>query len=403
MDRQIVYAGSIPLDTDLLLVQRHTLRAIGALAQVILGDTGLVDGFACTPASAPYQVTVGPGSYTAPLDTDGTAFGALAADPTRLVQVATAPDTVTLQLGPPPDAAARLDWLVQVKIVGLDSSPVTLPYWNAAAPSVPYSGPGNSGLAQNTQRLLRAVVSVKAGAVADPDCIGLYAIATYPGKPSVAQSDIAALAGAPRLRYKLPAIPPAPTRTVTIGTSGLWQPPEGVQWIRVRAVGGGGGGGGGDTGYSGGGGGAGGYAEALLVVSPGQSVPVTVGGPGAGGAPGQSGSQGGTTSFGDQVSAGGGMGGGSANPVSHGGAPGEGLAGVLLQAGGYGADGVIFPGSTYIPGGGGGSSIFGGGGRGADPGGLPAIGRAAGSGGGGGYGAGSAGGQGAGGLIIIEY
>ena len=37
MDRNIVYPGSIPLDTDLLTVNRNAMIGIGFLAQAVLG------------------------------------------------------------------------------------------------------------------------------------------------------------------------------------------------------------------------------------------------------------------------------------------------------------------------------------------------------------------------------
>ena len=400
MDRQIVYAGSIPLDTDLLLIQRHTMAAFAALTQAVLGTVALADGFPCSPASGDYTVSVGPGSFTAPLFTDGTPFGALDADSTLLMQTALHPDATTLQLTPPSDGTSALTWLVQVAVMAQDAGPVALPYWNAANPSVPYSGPGNSGLVQNTQRLLRAVISCKAGTVADPGSTGLFTVTARAGQPQIAASDIVPVPDAPTLRFALPAMPPGPTEMSTFGSNSSWQVPGGVRRVRVRVVGGGGGGGGGDTGYAGGGGGAGGYAEALLAVTPGTGYEIVVGAAGSGGDVGQTGGAGGVSGFGGLVTAGGGQGGASLNPDVHGGAPGEGLIGSLLQAGGYGGDGAVI---ANVPGGTGGASAFGGGGRGADPGGLPTYGRAAGSGGGGGYGVASPGGVGAGGLVIIEY
>ena len=65
MDRQIVYPGAIPLDTDLLHLQRHAMIAIGALAQAILGTNPVADGLACTPTvPASMQVVIGPGSLS---------------------------------------------------------------------------------------------------------------------------------------------------------------------------------------------------------------------------------------------------------------------------------------------------------------------------------------------------
>ena len=411
MDRQIVYPGSIPLDTDLLNIQRHVMASLGALTRAVFGETGVVDGLDCGPAGGEaYGVVVGPGSYSAPLAKDFAAFGSLPADPTIIMQTALHEGNTLLRLGPPPQANQVICWLIQAQITTVDAGPVALPYWNAANPMVAFSGPANSGLAQNTQRVLQVVLSSKPSAPqpypsgtppnADAGWIGLYSVTTFAGKPGIEIGDIIPIVTVPSLRYKLLSLPPAPVQQQTFILDTLWRAPRGVQQVRVRLVGAGGGGGGGDAGFSGGGGGAGGFAESLVKVMPGQVYSVIVGQGGAPGVTGSTGGTGGSTAFDTFVHASGGEGGASANPDSHGGAPGVGTLGGLLQGGGYGGDGAVV---ASIPGGTGGASVFGGGGRGADQGGVPAVGRAAGSGGGGGYGAKSPGGAGATGLVIIEY
>jgi len=409
MDRQIVYAGSIPLDTDLLHIQKHIMASLGALARLVLGRDFVVDGLPCVPDAEPYSVVVGPGSFIAPHVTDATAFGSLGTDPGELMRTALLTSDTVLQLGGPPDADHVLCWLVQAAVTEEDSGPLALPYWNAANPDVPFSGPGNSGQQQATRRTLRVALSVKASGpqvgvgvppAADAGCFGLYKVTTYFGRASIAGIDIVAMPDAPTLRYPLPVMPPGFTQMSVFDGSGLWQAPAGVRHVRVRLVAGGGGGGGGDSSYSGGGGGGGGYAEALLTVTPGTTYPVEVGGGGLAGTPGGSGGSGGDTSFGGLVYATGGQGGGSANPDSHGGAPGRGTIGLLLLSAGYGADGAVISG---VPAGNGGASAFGGGGRGSSQGGIPAFAQAKGAGGGGGYSALAFGGGGASGLVVVEY
>ena len=410
MDRQIVYAGSIPLDTDLLYIQRYVQASIGALAQLIMGSTGVVDGLTCMPGSDAYTVAVGPGSYTAPLPADETWFGSLPPDPTMVMQTALQTGTTVLQLGPPPEREQVLCWLIQAAIVGQDAGAVALPYWNAGNPSIAFSGPGNTGAAQNTQRLIRVQVSCKASApqpfplgvppAPDPGWVGLYGVTTFFGKAVVEASDIVATRDAPTLSFKLPALTPGASRQETFSTTTIWSAPAGVRRVHLRLVAGGGGGGGGDTNYSGGGGGAGGFSEVYVPVIPGGLYQVVIGAGGSGGAPSTSGVTGGDTDFNGLAHATGGQGGGSSNPDSHGGAPGRGVSGGLVQVGGWGGDGVSI---ANIPGGMGGTSAFGGGGRGAVGGGPPATGQAAGSGGGGAYGPGSYGGNGAGGLVVLDY
>ena len=350
MDRQIVYAGSIPLDTDLLNIQRNVMASLGALAQVVLGTGVVSDGLRCVPGPSDYTVSVGPGTLTALQVVGAAAFGSLAADATPMVRTGMHAGDTVLQLAPPSSPGNVGCFLVQAALQEVDTGPVALPYWNAANPAVPFSGPGNSGAAQATKRLIVVTLGLKAsvqlGAVgvvpdADPGWVGLYGVTTRAGKPAIAAGDIAAVSGSPALRFTLPAMPPGYSQQMVFNANTVWRAPAGVRWARVRVVGAGGGGGGGDTSFSGGGGGAGGYAEAVVPLVPVQAYAVTVGSGGAAAVAGSTGGGGGTSDFGGLVTAGGGQGGSSANPDCHGGAPGRGLAGGILVPGGYGGDGAL--------------------------------------------------------------
>src|SRR3978361_891471 len=86
MDRNIVYPGSIPLDTDLLSINRNTMVGLGFLAQAILGTNTVADGLLCQSTKpASMNVMVGPGSITQIGPVDVLAYGSLLADPTDLV------------------------------------------------------------------------------------------------------------------------------------------------------------------------------------------------------------------------------------------------------------------------------------------------------------------------------
>lgn len=410
MDRQIVYPGSIPLDTDFLSIQRNTLLAFGSLAKMVLGASPVADGLQCNPDSSGYAVSIGPGTLSVPMSLDDAGFGSLPADPTSIVKTAVNASSVTLQLGTAPDQGTVLCWLTQASLQEKDDQPLTLQYWNAASPTVPFSGPGNSGTAQNTRR--RTVLNLAAKVSAplpvgtfappspDPGWVGLYGVTTWVGKAGVTADDIHVLPTSPLLAFHLPDLVPGFSRQEVMKANRNWQVPQGVRRVRVQVVGAGGGGGGGTTSFGGGGGGAGGFAEVILSVQPGQSFPIVIGVGGASSPPNVTGGVGGTSQFGDSVTAQGGQGGASANPDSHGGAGGAGVSGDLLVQGGMGGDGPMI---TGVPAGNGGASIFGGGGRGSNGGGPPADGKAPGSGAGGGYGNNAAGGFGAAGMIIVQY
>ena len=411
MDRQIVYPGSIPLDTDLLLLQRNIMTALGVLARSVLGTGVVADGLACTPMASGYGVTVGPGSLSTLYVSDARPFGSLPADPTPLVRTAHNPSNTALPLHGPADGSKALCWLIQAAISEYDAGPLALPYYNAANPAVAWSGPLNNGQAQNTQRLLRIGLSAKPGEpqtvgerfppLPDPGYVGLYSVMTYFGVSTNAV-DIALVPGGPFVPFKLPALFPGFSRQEAFAQNTVWRAPPDVRSAKVRLVGAGAGGGGGDSDYAGGGGGAGGYAEAIVPVPPGSTIIVTVGIGGAGGTGGQriNGVAGSATSFGSLVAASGGSGGRSGNPDSAGGGGGVGTAGVVRLLGGPGGDGPVAP---SMPAGVGGASAFGGGGRSVLLGGSAAQGQAAGSGAAGGYGAATSGGTGANGLLIVEY
>lgn len=124
----------------------------------------------------------------------------------------------------------------------------------------------------------------------------------------------------------------------TVPGTTSWTVPANVWRVFAQVWGGGGAGGGSSATVAGGGGGGGGYSAGWVGVTPGQSIPVTVG---AGGAPGPAtgnGASGGSSSFGAFLSATGGTGGkGSAdvNP-GNGGPTGAGSGGSYNSSGGGG-------------------------------------------------------------------
>lgn len=415
MDRQIVYPGSIPLDTDLLNVERSTMVALGYLAQATLGTNMVADGLACLPTSpASMSVTVGPGSITELGIVDATAFGSLPADTTDpLVKMGINLTATTLSCAAPTVSGQAINYLVEASLLESDATPVVLPYYNAANPAQSYSGPNNSGTAQNTQRLQRVQIALKPGAPGqagsqatppvDSGWVGLWVVTVAFGQTAITSANITLLPTAPFIGYKLPALTPGVRNLAVLGAGAVtsWTVPAGVTTLRLRLWGGGGAGGMGNNGVGGGGGG-GGYNEGYYSVTPGASYPVTVGAGGIG-----SGGAGGTTSFGTLASAtGGGPGGNGALNAAGTAASGFGQGyGSGLGIPGSLGQGALISGSTWVSGAGGGAF--------ASPGGLGLVlasgsnangnaGAGPGAGGAGGIGNG-AGGQGGAGLILVEW
>jgi hypothetical protein len=193
-------------------------------------------------------------------------------------------------------------------------------------------------------------------------------------------------------------------RTRAYYSSNVFVVPSDCTRARVRVWGAGAGGGGNDDFGSAGGGGGGGYAEGIVTLVPGTTVPVTVGLGGAGGSNSavslNDGNSGGSSSFGVYISATGGLGGlGTVGGgTGTGGGGGAGYGAVIYGAGGAGGGGLTI-GLSAIGGHGGSCGMGGGGGANgtfAGPGSFP-----------GGGGAGAAndtnGGAGAAGMVVVEY
>ncbi|MBV9784770.1 MAG: hypothetical protein JO264_13255 [Acidisphaera sp.] len=415
MDRSIVYPGSIPLDTDLLSVNRNTMIALGALAQATLGTGMVADGLVCAPtAPASLTVTVGPGSITALTVVDPLSYGSLAADPAdALVKMGVNLTPTPFTLTAPTTSGQSVNFLIQASFEESDSTPVVLPYYNAANPAQPYSGPANAGTAQNTQRIQRVQLELKPGAAAaagsqttppvDSGWVGLTVITVNYGQTSIDASSIQALPGAPTLHFKLPQLAPGVSRMAVIAASGPWTVPAGVSLIRMRAWGGGGCGGNGGGG-AGGGGAGGGYSEGYYPVTPGEALYATIGVGGTSGSNGGNGGATGLSALGSGSGGGGGLDGSAGAAGSGSGQPGAGFGTGALIAGSPGQGGMILGGPMLS---GAGGTAFGGAGAVAVGGGTGATlngnaGATPGSGGSGGIGNGI-GGNGAPGLMIIEW
>lgn len=219
MDRKIFYAGQVPLSAQFLQDQRNTMVGLGYLAEGVFGKPTLVDGLICTgmtPASLTVQVS--PGQIWQLANTDGSAYGTLAADTTHLImKQGINVDAETFTLGPPGVAGQAINWLIQAQLEESDGDNLVLPYVNSANPSQPFTGPNNSGTSQPTTRKCRVLLSAKAGVAAEtgtqvtpaPDAgfVALYSVTVPYGATTLDGSNITQLETAPFLFKKLPELP----------------------------------------------------------------------------------------------------------------------------------------------------------------------------------------------------
>lgn len=184
---------------------------LAKLSAAMLGTSTMANGFAVTPTGpASLQVVCAPGEIYSLTSIDALAFSTLPADTTHsIMKQGILLDGVTLSCPAPGTTGQSINYLVQVTYQDSDSTPVLLPYYNSANPALPYSGMGNNGLTQNTNRKGVAVVAVKAGASAvtgsqvtpapDSGYVGLYVVTVAFGQTTITAGSISQYSGAPLL------------------------------------------------------------------------------------------------------------------------------------------------------------------------------------------------------------
>ena len=379
MDRNIVYPGAIPLDTDILSIQRNTMIALGSLAQAAFGTGTIVDGLAISQTTvASMVVNVGAGSLVSLSTVDATPFGSLPADNTdSLVKVGVNLTATQFTLTAPVSSGQSINYLIEASFAEADGTAVVLPYYNASNPSVAYSGPANSGTAQNTVRTQRVQLQLKPGSPAttgtqttpavDSGWVGIYAITVNYGQTSVTTANLASgnpygaavIPSAPFIPAKLgPSLVPGFSNAVKFTSNTTWTAPAGITRVKARGWGGGAGGGGANgAGSAAAGASGGGYFEGVYTVVPGTSYAITVGAGGAGGTGSGNGTTGGATSFASFATANGGTGGaGTSGTVQTATVTGGTATGGMLNITGNGGGGAIsLGGSAYLQGNGGGT------------------------------------------------
>jgi hypothetical protein len=351
VDRNLVYPGAIPLDTDILSLNRNAMVAFGFLAQACLGTNTVVDGLACTPTSpASSAVQIGPGSISQLNVVDSSAYGSLAADTSdALVKMGINLTAQTITgLVAPTSSGQSIAYLIEATLSETDVDPLVLAYYNAADPSQPYSGPNGSNVAQNTLRKQSVQLQVKAGAPAttgsqvlppvDNGWVGLYSITVGYGQLAVTSTNIAVLPLAPFINFKLPQLRPGFASGVqAFNTPGefTFTVPDGVTQVEAEVWGAGSGSFASVSGMPSGGAGGGGYARGRVTsLTAGALIGVVVGAGGSGGTGSTNPTTGGSSSFGTISATGGGL-----NPQANTSSPQNGAPGGLGVGGDFNAGG----------------------------------------------------------------
>jgi hypothetical protein len=321
MDRNIVYPSSIPLDTDILSLNRNIMIGLGFLVQAVLGTNTVADGLSCTLTSpASMSIVIGPGSIAQLGPIDILSYGSIPADPTDLImKMGVNIGSTTFALTAPSSVGQSINYIVEASLQEADGNAIVLPYYNAANPAQSFNGPANSGSPQNTVRTQRVQLQLKPGLpgntgsqttpAADNGWIGLYQVSVSYGQLQISVANISVIPTAPFLAWKLPSLRPGFASGVqSFAGNGNFTVPTAVTQVEVEIWGAGSGSYASVPGLASGGGAGGGYSRKLITgLIPGQIVPVTIGIGGAAGATwGAAAGPGGTSSFGQFVNATGG-------------------------------------------------------------------------------------------------
>jgi len=201
MDRQIVYPGAVPLETDLLNTNKFAMIGLAKLASAVLGSDTCLAGLNCTPVSpVSLQVHVGAGEIYCLKHIEETAYSTLPSDHSGTILKQGLTGGVTFDIPAPLQNGMSINYLVQASYVEADTGGIVLPFYNAADPTKAFSGQGNAGEALPSVRQGICSLSLKAGASAvsgkqttpeaDPGCISAWIITVAAGAKGITADNI---------------------------------------------------------------------------------------------------------------------------------------------------------------------------------------------------------------------
>lgn len=209
MDRQLVYSGAIPLDTDLLSSELNAYIGLGKISAAVLGTGSLLSGFNCAPSSpASLNVVVAPGEMYSLQEIDTSAYSDIPANTTHsIVKQGVNLNSATLPITPPGTVGYSQNYLIEFLFTEQDTNSVVLAYYNPTNPSSPFSGPNNTGASNTTVRSDFVTITAKAGTAAltgtqttpapDAGYIGGWVVTVANGQSSITSGNISIAPGAP--------------------------------------------------------------------------------------------------------------------------------------------------------------------------------------------------------------
>ncbi len=201
-NRQIVYIGQIPLDTDMLSTNLDSYIGLSKLAAGLLGINQLLNAFTCIPtAPASMQINVTPGEIYSLQNVDNSTYGSIPSDTVhQIVKQGVNLDNTTLTLTAPTTPGDSWNYLIEIGFSETDGGSTVLPYYNASDPSQAWSGPNNDGTPNNTIRQDTAAVQFKRGTAAptgtqttpspDSGFLGAFVVTVAYGQTTVVSGNI---------------------------------------------------------------------------------------------------------------------------------------------------------------------------------------------------------------------
>lgn len=218
MRRQTIYFDQIPLETDLLHAEQDAMIGLAKLSAGVMGTSVTVNGFTCTPTTpASLSVLLTSGEIYQVENLEATAWSSLNTDTHSIIKQGILLDPLTFGITPPGTVGFSQVFLIEVQYQDVDSGLTVLPYYNANTPSLPFSGPGNTGTAQNTFRDGAVAAQVKAGTAAatgtqvaptvDAGWTGLFLVTVANGALTITSGNITQVPNAPFVIAPLPKIP----------------------------------------------------------------------------------------------------------------------------------------------------------------------------------------------------
>ncbi|GBQ20456.1 hypothetical protein AA0472_0143 [Acetobacter estunensis NRIC 0472] len=162
MDRVIVYPAQIVADTDTLIAERNTERAIGEVIALTMGSTGpFATGLTATCSGTNLLVQIGAGQINASSVADASSYGSLAADSTLIMRQYNAAQTsFTLTT-----ATTAQTFHIYATLSMVDTGATMLRYLDASDSTRTLSGATDTGTGQPTERTAIATLALTTGTV----------------------------------------------------------------------------------------------------------------------------------------------------------------------------------------------------------------------------------------------